>query len=57
MTKAEPAPKGEKTVLCRIKRDRWDESGVRQYEGTHIEAGVEEAMDGIEAGTLERVKG
>lgn len=46
----------EKTVACTIMRDRWDENCVRIPAGTVVEVSVEVAMDGIENGTLERVK-
>lgn len=44
------------TVACIIMRDRWDEQGNRVSAGEVIEVSAEEAMDGIENGTLERVK-
>lgn len=46
----------EKMIKCRILRDRWDEDGVRHPKGTEVSVPVEAAMDGIESGTLERVK-
>ena len=53
---AEMAEPKEKTVACTIMRDRWDENCVRIPAGTVVEVSVEVAMDGIENGTLERVK-
>ena len=46
-------------VACVVLRDFWtadDEKGGRVAAGTIIEVTPEEAMDGIEAGTLSRVK-
>ena len=46
-------------VACMVLRDFWtadDEKGGRVMAGTIIEVSPEEAMDGIEAGTLARVK-
>lgn len=56
-----PAPKKRrkaksKMVACTILRDFWDENGVRHCKGTGIEVTPDEAMDGLENGTLERVK-
>jgi len=51
------AIKAESTVFCTILRDFWDENEERQPAGKEIEVSVEVAMDGIEAGTLARVKG
>lgn len=53
----EPAP-AAKTVKCRVLRDYWpdeyQENRVRK--GDIIEATLEQALDGVEAGNLERVK-
>ena len=46
----------DKTVRCRILRDTWDKDGVRRKAGTEVDLPVDAAMDGIEAGALERVK-
>lgn len=46
-------------VACVVLRDFWvksDEDGGRVHAGSIIEVSPEEAMDGIEAGTLARVK-
>ena len=53
---AEDKKKPPATVLCMIMRDRWDENAVRIAAGTVVEVSVDDAMDGIENGTLERVK-
>lgn len=51
------APKAKgKMIPVRIKRDFWDGNGERHRKGTVIEVPVEEALDGIEAGALSRVK-
>lgn len=50
------AQDGERTVECVVLRDFWDAEGVRHREGTVIAASVEEALDGVEAGILSRVK-
>lgn len=50
-----PAPPVQ-TLPVRINRDFWDASGVRHRKGTVIEVSVDEALDGVEAGTLSRVK-
>jgi len=47
----------EKTIKCVILRDYWDESGERQSAGKEVDLPAEEAMDGVEAGTLSRIKG
>lgn len=51
-------PKTEGTIRCTVVRDFWptenDEDRVRA--GTMIEVTAEEALDGIEAGTLARVR-
>lgn len=44
------------TVTCMIMRDRWDENCQRVAAGTIVEVSPDDAMDGIENGTLERVK-
>lgn len=48
--------KNEKTVKCRILRDTWDADGNRNRAGSEVNLPVEAAMDGVEAGTVERVK-
>ncbi len=56
----EDKPKrGRGKVACMVLRDFWrdeDEKGGRVFAGTVVEVTPEEAMDGIEAGTLARVK-
>ena len=46
----------QKKIMCRVVRDRWDENGERIRAGTEIELPVDEAMDGVEDGSLTRVK-
>lgn len=46
----------EKTVECRLLRDFWDDKGERHKKGTVVDMTIEAAMDGVEQGTLERVK-
>ena len=43
-------------VPCTILRDYWDKNGVRHRKGEGVEVTAEQAMDGMEKGTLERVK-
>lgn len=50
-------PAKEKTVACTVLRDFWPEEGVRMRAGTVIDVPVEDAMDGVENGTLSRFKG
>lgn len=51
------APKGE-TITCNVLRDFWptDDENDRVRKGAVIEVSVEKALDGIEAGALQRVK-
>ena len=49
-------PPKEATVACVILRDFWDEDCVRHRAGEIIEMSVPDALDGIEAGSLSRVK-
>lgn len=53
-----PPPAPEKTVKCRVLRDYWptDDQMDRVRKGDIIEATLEQALDGVEAGNLERVK-
>ena len=44
-------------VRCRVLRDFWPKEDERVRAGTIIELSAEEAMDGIESGSLSRVKG
>lgn len=46
----------EKTVTCKLKRDRWDEKGIRHKKGAIVELPAEAAMDAVEAGLVSRVK-
>lgn len=50
------ATKKDDKIACVILRDFWDAEGVRHRQGEGYEATVDEALDGIEKGTLERVK-
>lgn len=43
-------------IKCLVLRDYWDAEGVRVPAGTEVTLDAEEAMDGVEAGTLSRVK-
>lgn len=43
-------------VKCIILRDTWDESGERHRAGSEVMLAVDDAMDGIESGTLTRAK-
>lgn len=47
----------EKTIKCMILRDTWDADGVRHRAGKTVDLPAEAAMDGVEDGTLKRVKG
>ena len=49
-------PPKEATVACIILRDFWDEDGIRHKAGETVELGISAAMDGIESGSLSRVK-
>jgi len=51
-------PKTEGTIRCLVMRDFWptDAEEDRVRAGTMIEVTAEEALDGIESGTLSRVK-
>lgn len=59
---AEPAAKEvakttkKRGIACLVLRDYWDAEGVRVPAGTEVTLDAEEAMDGVEAGTLSRVK-
>lgn len=46
----------DKLIKCVILRDFWDADGVRQPAGKEVSLTVDEAMDGVEAGALSRVK-
>lgn len=46
----------DKTIKCVILRDFWDADGNRQPAGKEIDLPAEEAIDGVEAGALSRVK-
>ncbi len=51
-----PAKKAADKVACTILRDFWDADGKRHPAGTIVEVDVNAALDGVEAGTLRRVK-
>jgi hypothetical protein len=46
----------EKLVKCVILRDFWDNDGKRHTAGTEVDLPVEAALDGVESGSLARVK-
>ena len=46
----------EKQVKVRIKRDYWDENGVRVPAGTELLIPISAALEGVEGGVLETVK-
>lgn len=52
----EAAKKTEKTVAAVVVRDFWDETGERVREGTIIDVSPMALVEGMEAGTLARVK-
>lgn len=43
-------------VKVRIKRDYWDDKGVRIVAGTEVEIPITAALEGVESGALETVK-
>ena len=54
-----PKPRKRAKVACRVLRDYWTDAEPphnRIRKGTIVDVTSEEAMDGMEAGTLERVK-
>lgn len=46
----------QKMIKCVVLRDYWDENEVRVPAGTEILVAADQAMDGVEAGSLARVK-
>ena len=46
----------DKMIKCTILRDTWDEDGERHRAGKEVEIPAEAALDGVESGTLSRVK-
>lgn len=46
----------DKKIKCVILRDTWDEDGKRHKAGAEVTLGVDAAMDGVEAGSVARVK-
>lgn len=46
----------EKKVTCKILRDFWPKDDDRVRAGTIVEMSVDDAMDGMEKGLVERVK-
>lgn len=49
-------PPKKDTFTMRVLRDFWDAEGNRIRAGAQIEASAADAMDGVEAGLLSRVK-
>lgn len=47
----------DKMIKCVILRDTWDGDGKRHRAGSEVELPADAAMDGVENGTLSRVKG
>ena len=43
-------------VACEVLRDFWDANGERQSKGKIVHLTVEEAFDGVENGSVKRVK-
>lgn len=43
-------------VACIVMRDYWDDDGNRVRKGSGVEVTPDEAMTGIEEGTLERAE-
>jgi hypothetical protein len=50
------AAKSDKLIPVHVNRDFWDENGERVRKGTIVEVAVEVALDGVENGSLSRVK-
>ena len=46
----------EKTIKCVVLRDYWDATETRVPAGTEVDVPVDAAMDGVESGSLARVK-
>ena len=46
----------EKMIKCRVLRDVWNIDGDRIVAGSEVNLPVEQAMDGVEDGSLARVK-
>lgn len=46
----------EDTVTCEVLRDFWPSEGNRVRKGSVVEVTKDEALDGVEAGALKRVK-
>ena len=49
-------PKKDSTIQCVVNRDYWPEEGKRVRKGTIVELTPEEALDGIEAGAIRRLR-
>lgn len=49
-------PAKERLIPVHVMRDVWDENGTRLRKGTIVEVSVDAALDGVENGTLSRVK-
>jgi hypothetical protein len=46
----------EKTIKCVVLRDFWNAAGDRVRAGSEVNLPAEQAMDGVESGSLTRVK-
>lgn len=44
-------------IPVKVLRDFWDKNGGRHRKGTVVEVSINEALDGVESGSLSRVKG
>ena len=55
LTQQSTPPPGP-VFTCKVLRDYWDAEGVRIPKGAVADFGATEAIDGVEAGALERVK-
>ena len=51
-----PKKRAEKTIKCVVLRDYWDATATRVPAGTEVDLPVDAAMDGVESGSLARVK-
>lgn len=56
---ADKQQKAEPTVTCRVLRDYWptDDENDRVRKGAVVDVPVSVALDGVEAGSLQRMKG
>jgi hypothetical protein len=46
----------DRLIPVKVLRDFWDGSGNRCQKGTVVEVSVDDALDGVAAGSFERVK-